>query len=79
MGANLFEMGFTDELQIDVFLNDLDMQYRLVRKFLKRCPSNDINENLRWYNTGSVKESEAGNKYIAKIYSNIKLFSDVKL
>ena len=78
MGANLFELGLANELQIDIFLHDLDMQYRFVRKFLKKCPSTDINENLRWWNTGSVNQSESGDKYISKIYSNIKLFSDVK-
>jgi len=77
MGANLFQLGLP-ESQLENFLSDAALQFHYARLFLKKCPSTDINENLRWWNTGSTRQSNASDNYLAKIYTNIRLFSNVK-
>ncbi len=73
MGANLFPEGF-DDSKIENFLSDISFQFYHARQFIKKCPSINLTENLRWWNTGSTSPSAAGDLYILRIEKNKTLF-----
>lgn len=73
MGFNLEFLDHEAFIEPSLFLCDIARQAKIVRAFYRKCPSRDITENLRWWNTGRIEPSESGDRYVNKIFASMRM------